>query len=88
MYYYDPQNLLECHFSLCDSQEPIYIPSRSKEAVNVRKRGAELLEIAVQRRSEALKCHSKLFVESLKDGDRQRPLQARPLVHTRAKHHL
>lgn len=66
----------------------IYIPSRSKEAVSVWKRGAELLEIAVKRRSEALECHSKLFVESLKDRNRQRPLQTRPLVHSGPKHHL
>lgn len=63
-------------------------PSGSKEAIDVGEGGAELFEIAVERRGETLEGNSELPVQRLKHGHRQRPLQAGPLISTAAKHLL
>lgn len=63
-------------------------PSGPEEAVDVGEGGAELLEVAVERRGETLEGDAKLPVQRLKQCHRQRPLQATALVSTAAKHHL
>ena len=63
-------------------------PSGSEEAVDVGEGGAELLEVAVQRRSETLEGNPEMPIKRLEHRHRQRPLQTRPLVGAAAEHHL
>lgn len=65
-----------------------YSPSGSKEAIDVGEGGAELFEVAVERRGKTLEGNAKLSVQRLKYRHRQRPLQACPLISSAAKHHL
>lgn len=49
-------------------------PSGSEEAIDVGEGGAELFEVAVERRGETLESDSKLPVQRLEHSHRQRPL--------------
>ena len=63
-------------------------PSRAEETVRVMERWTILAEVAIQGRGEPLEGHAEHSVQTLEHGDRQRPLETKPLVSLGAEHRL